>query len=141
MAVPSCAEWGARTGRWACPNHEAMPRSCEATPAGPFCARWAAQPAVATHSKFGRRANLPDPLSVTSESACSWPMPPTAVTHRSTASATCPRPGPATGHAAAIPDKVQFATEPRLGIGLLDRAFTAGVPVFWVTADEAYGQV
>ncbi len=43
--------------------------------------------------------------------------------------------------AAGIPDEVEFATKPRLGMAMLARAFAAGVPFSWVTADEAYGQV
>ncbi len=43
--------------------------------------------------------------------------------------------------AAGIPDEVEFATKPRLGVVMLARAFAAGVPFAWVTADEAYGQV
>jgi SRSO17 transposase len=43
--------------------------------------------------------------------------------------------------AAGIPEEVEFATKPRLGMAMLERAFTAGVPFSWVTADEAYGQV
>jgi SRSO17 transposase len=43
--------------------------------------------------------------------------------------------------AAGIPDEVGFQTKPRLGMAMLERAFTAGVPFSWVTADEAYGQV
>jgi SRSO17 transposase len=43
--------------------------------------------------------------------------------------------------AAGIPDEVEFATKPRLAMVMLQRAFDAGVPFGWVTADEAYGQV
>src|SRR5215212_2475610 len=43
--------------------------------------------------------------------------------------------------AAGIPDEVEFTTKPRLGMAMLERAFTARVPFSWVTADEAYGQV
>jgi SRSO17 transposase len=43
--------------------------------------------------------------------------------------------------AAGVPDGVEFATKPRQAIAMLDRAFAAGVPFSWVTADEAYGQV
>ena len=43
--------------------------------------------------------------------------------------------------AAGIPDEVEFATEPRQAMVMLSRAFAAGVPFAWVTADEAYGQV
>jgi hypothetical protein len=32
-------------------------------------------------------------------------------------------------------------TKPRQAIAMLERAFDAGVPFAWVTADEAYGQV
>jgi SRSO17 transposase len=43
--------------------------------------------------------------------------------------------------AAGIPDEVEFATKPRQLMAMLARAFAAGVPFAWVTADEAYGQV
>jgi SRSO17 transposase len=43
--------------------------------------------------------------------------------------------------AAGIPDDVEFATKPQLAKTMLARAFDAGVPVGWVTGDEAYGQV
>jgi SRSO17 transposase len=43
--------------------------------------------------------------------------------------------------AAGIPDGVEFATKPRQAVAMLARAFDAGVPFGWVTADEAYGQV
>jgi SRSO17 transposase len=43
--------------------------------------------------------------------------------------------------AAGIPDEVEFTTKPRLGMAMLERAFTARVPFSWVSADEAYGQV
>jgi SRSO17 transposase len=42
--------------------------------------------------------------------------------------------------AAGIPDEVEFATKPRQAMAMLARAFDAGVPFGWVTADEAYGQ-
>jgi SRSO17 transposase len=42
---------------------------------------------------------------------------------------------------AGVPDEVEFATKPRQAIAMLQRAFDAGVPFAWVTADEAYGQV
>lgn len=42
--------------------------------------------------------------------------------------------------AAGIPDEVGFATKPRQLMTMLARAFDAGVPFSWVTADEAYGQ-
>ena len=43
--------------------------------------------------------------------------------------------------AAGIPDEMEFATKPRQAMAMLARAFDAGVPFGWVTADEAYGQV
>jgi SRSO17 transposase len=43
--------------------------------------------------------------------------------------------------AAGVPDEVEFATKPRQAIAMLQRAFDAGVPFAWITADEAYGQV
>jgi SRSO17 transposase len=42
---------------------------------------------------------------------------------------------------AGVPDGVEFATKPRQAMAMLARAFAAGVPFSWVTADEAYGQV
>src|SRR6266700_3841910 len=41
---------------------------------------------------------------------------------------------------AAIPDQVEFQTKPQLARVMLERGLDAGVPVGWVTADEAYGQ-
>ncbi len=43
--------------------------------------------------------------------------------------------------AAGILDEVPFATKPQIAHRMLQRALDAGVPVGWVTADEAYGQV
>lgn len=42
-------------------------------------------------------------------------------------------------HKAGIPEEVPFATKPELARQMLQRAFTAGVPAAWVTADEVYG--
>ncbi|GAB3086014.1 hypothetical protein GCM10027186_53180 [Micromonospora schwarzwaldensis] len=42
--------------------------------------------------------------------------------------------------AAGIPDDVEFATKVQMAQAMLARAFDAGVPVGWVTMDEAYGQ-
>src|SRR2546421_150801 len=42
---------------------------------------------------------------------------------------------------AGIPDGTEFATKPRQAMAMLARAFAAGVPFAWITADEAYGQV
>ena len=42
--------------------------------------------------------------------------------------------------AAGIDDEVGFATKPRQLMAMLARAFDAGVPFAWITADEAYGQ-
>ncbi|MFE0026773.1 IS701 family transposase [Amycolatopsis sp. NPDC059021] len=42
---------------------------------------------------------------------------------------------------AGIPDEIEFETKPRQAMGMLARAFEAGVPFAWITADEAYGQV
>ena len=40
---------------------------------------------------------------------------------------------------AGIPDDVAFATKPEMARVMLRRAFNAGVPARWVTADEVYG--
>ena len=40
---------------------------------------------------------------------------------------------------AGVPDEVEFATKPVLARQMLARALDAGLPVPWVTADEAYG--
>ncbi|MEO5953289.1 MAG: IS701 family transposase [Chloroflexia bacterium] len=40
---------------------------------------------------------------------------------------------------AGVPSEVQFATKPQLARHMLQRAFEAGVPCKWVTADEIYG--
>jgi SRSO17 transposase len=42
--------------------------------------------------------------------------------------------------AAGVPAGVGFATKPQLGIGMLARAYAAGVLTGWVTTDEAFGQ-
>jgi SRSO17 transposase len=40
---------------------------------------------------------------------------------------------------AAIPDQVGFQTKPQLALLMLERALDSGIPVAWVTGDEAYG--
>ncbi|MDO0929942.1 IS701 family transposase [Streptomyces sp. TG1A-8] len=42
--------------------------------------------------------------------------------------------------AAGIGDDVEFATQPDLGLRMLQRAVESGIPFGWVTADEVYGQ-
>ncbi len=43
-------------------------------------------------------------------------------------------------HAAGIPQKVQFATKPRLAAEMTETVLDAGISASWVTGDEAYGQ-
>ena len=40
---------------------------------------------------------------------------------------------------AGIPEAVAFATKPKLGLAMLERAHAAGLPFAWVTADSVYG--
>ena len=40
---------------------------------------------------------------------------------------------------AGVPEEVSFATKPQIARRMLKRAFTAGVPAAWVTADSVYG--
>jgi SRSO17 transposase len=40
---------------------------------------------------------------------------------------------------AGVPETVAFATKPKLGRAMLERAVAAGVPCAWVTADSVYG--
>src|SRR3954465_13233949 len=41
--------------------------------------------------------------------------------------------------AAHVPEAVRFATKPKLAVGMIERALTAGVPFAWVSADSVYG--
>src|SRR3954470_16078283 len=41
--------------------------------------------------------------------------------------------------AAHVPEAVRFATKPKLAVGMIERALTAGAPFAWVTADSVYG--
>ncbi|WP_407664263.1 transposase [Micromonospora parastrephiae] len=47
---------------------------------------------------------------------------------------------PARREEAGIAANVGFATKPALGLRMVERAITAGLPARSVTADEAYGQ-
>ena len=40
---------------------------------------------------------------------------------------------------AGIPDGIGFATKPKLGLAMLERAHAAGLPFAWVTGDSVYG--
>jgi SRSO17 transposase len=40
---------------------------------------------------------------------------------------------------AGVPGGITFATKPKLGLRMLDRALDAGVPCSWVTGDSVYG--
>ena len=40
---------------------------------------------------------------------------------------------------AGIPEEVAFATKPKLGLAMLERARAAGLPFAWVTGDSVYG--
>jgi SRSO17 transposase len=40
---------------------------------------------------------------------------------------------------AGVPAEVAFATKPKLGLRMLERALDAGVPCSWVTGDSVYG--
>jgi SRSO17 transposase len=46
---------------------------------------------------------------------------------------------PARRAEAHVPQRVGFATKPKLARAMLERALDAGVPAGWVTADEVYG--
>ena len=46
---------------------------------------------------------------------------------------------PARRAAAYIPDAVEFATKPRIALGMIERALAAEAPFAWVAADTVYG--
>ena len=46
---------------------------------------------------------------------------------------------PARRTAAHIPDAIEFATKPRIALGMIERVIAAGVPFAWVAADTVYG--
>ncbi len=46
---------------------------------------------------------------------------------------------PARRAQAGVPEAVAFTTKPKLGRGMLERAFAAGVPCGWVAGDSVYG--
>jgi len=41
--------------------------------------------------------------------------------------------------AASIPDEIQFATKPKMGVAMIAAALDAGVPCAWVLGDSVYG--
>jgi len=41
--------------------------------------------------------------------------------------------------AAHVPETLRFATKPRLAVGMIERAITAGMPFTWVAAGSIYG--
>jgi SRSO17 transposase len=41
--------------------------------------------------------------------------------------------------AAHVPPEIRFATKPKLAVGMIERAITAGMPFAWVAADSVYG--
>ena len=42
-------------------------------------------------------------------------------------------------HEAHIPTEIAFATKPKLGLAMLERARQAGIPFAWITGDSVYG--
>ena len=40
---------------------------------------------------------------------------------------------------ARIPAEIAFATKPKLGLAMLERARQGGVPFAWITGDSVYG--
>lgn len=42
---------------------------------------------------------------------------------------------------AGVPSNLAFRTKPRIALDLIDRTRADGVPMKWITADEAYGEV
>lgn len=46
---------------------------------------------------------------------------------------------PARRAKAGVPEEVAFASKPKLGLAMLQRALTAAVPFTWVTGDSVYG--
>ena len=80
--------------------------------------------------------------SPTARSASFWPMRPRPGPCCSTGSSICPRRGPTIRRAArrrACRRRSRCVPKPTLGRQLLERAFAAGVPAAWVTADSIYG--
>ncbi len=80
--------------------------------------------------------------SRTARSGCFWPMPAAMAGRLIDRALYLPDSWVADGArraAAGIPEEVAFATKPKLGLAMLERAHAAGLPFAWVTADSVYG--
>jgi DDE superfamily endonuclease len=79
--------------------------------------------------------------SRTARSGCSWPTPVPRDGRRPGVVPACWIADRERCQAAGVPAAVEFATKIEQMQVMLTRAFDAGVPFAWFTADEAYGQV